>query len=34
MSTDRALSGVRVSDMTYNQSGPLCEQILDFLSAV
>jgi pimeloyl-ACP methyl ester carboxylesterase len=33
MSTDRALSGVRVIDMTHNQAGPACAQILGFLGA-
>src|SRR5262249_10958458 len=30
---DQALSGVRVIDMTHNQAGPACPQILGFLGA-
>src|SRR5271155_4620795 len=30
---DKALSGVRVIDMTHNQAGPACAQILGFLGA-
>src|SRR5947207_11505288 len=30
---DQALSGVRVIDMTHNQAGPACAQILGFLGA-
>ena len=30
---DKALSGVRVIDMTHNQAGPACAQILAFLGA-
>src|SRR5271157_3064513 len=33
MSMDKALSGVRVIDMTHNQAGPACAQILGFLGA-
>ena len=30
---DQALSGVRIIDMTHNQAGPACTQILGFLGA-
>src|ERR1700681_2559913 len=30
---DKALSGVRIIDMTHNQAGPACTQILGFLGA-
>ena len=30
---DKALSGTRIIDMTHNQAGPACTQILGFLSA-
>ena len=30
---DKALSGVRIIDMTHNQAGPACAQILGFLGA-
>ena len=30
---DQALSGVRIIDMTHNQAGPACAQILGFLGA-
>ena len=29
----QALSGVRIIDMTHNQAGPACAQILGFLGA-
>jgi formyl-CoA transferase len=30
---DKALSGIRIIDMTHNQAGPACAQILAFLGA-
>src|SRR5579864_5441714 len=33
MTMSQALSGIRIIDMTHNQAGPACAQILGFLGA-